>query len=77
MAREKLTKKQLEKKQEERRLKVNAYKKELSHNLYKRFEIKVRKDTETDIIEHLSSKPSVQAYIKELIRKDIESNERN
>lgn len=72
MPREKLTKKQLEKKQEERKKRLSEYKVRLIKESYKRYEIKVRLDTETDIIEYLASKPSVQAYLKELIRKDME-----
>ena len=40
----------------------------------KRFEIRVDVKKESDIIEYLASKDNFQSYIKELIRKDMESN---
>lgn len=39
----------------------------------KKFQIKLNLVKDKDIIEHLDSKPSKQAYVKDLIRKDIVS----
>lgn len=44
---------------------------------YSRFEIRLRKDTEADIIEWLESKESVNSYLKALIRKDMEEQKDN
>ena len=71
MAREKLSKRELAKRIKERKKKESVYMTKLIKESYKRYEIKFRWYSEKDIIEHLASKPSVQAYIKELIRKDI------
>lgn len=38
---------------------------------FKKYGIKLNADNDKDIIEKLSSVPSVQGYIKELIRKDV------
>lgn len=38
----------------------------------KRVVVKLNKKTEQDIIDHLATKESVQGYIKEIIRKDME-----
>ena len=38
---------------------------------YKRIEVKLKIEEDADIIEHLESIESVNAYIKELIRKDM------
>lgn len=40
-------------------------------NNIRRFEIKLSKKTENDIIAHLQAQPNVNQYIKELIIKDI------
>lgn len=71
MAKEKLTKKQLEKKELEQKKRKSEYMVKLIKESYKRFEIRFKLDSESDIIEHLASKPSVQAYIKKLIRNDM------
>lgn len=42
---------------------------------YRRFEIKVRKDTESDIIDFLESKPSVNSYLIGLVKNDIKRAE--
>lgn len=39
-----------------------------------RFALKLQNSTDADIIEHLKQQPSMQGYIKELIRKDIQSS---
>lgn len=43
---------------------------------YNRIEIKLRKDTESDMIQFLHSKESIQAYIKTLIKKDMENHQK-
>ena len=74
MDKKKLTKAQLEKKEQERRARESAYKVKLIKESYKRFEIKIRLDDEADMIEHLLATGNVQAYIKGLIRADMEKN---
>ncbi|MCM1556770.1 MAG: hypothetical protein NC087_04470 [Anaeroplasma bactoclasticum] len=51
------------------------------HNAKKRYEAKMKKlqiqlniEKDKDIIFHLEKKPSKQAYVKDLIRKDIVSS---
>lgn len=41
---------------------------------YKRVTIKLRKDRDMDIINHLESVENINQYIKDLITKDIENN---
>lgn len=41
---------------------------------YKRVTIKLRKDRDIDIINHLESVENINQYIKDLISKDIENN---
>ena len=41
---------------------------------YKRVTIKLRKDRDMDIINHLESVKNINQYIKDLILKDIENN---
>lgn len=77
MAREKISKRELAKRIKERKKRESVYMTKLIKESYKRYEIKVRLDTEQDIIEHLASKPSVQAYIKELVRKDMGKQDEN
>lgn len=38
------------------------------------FKIKVSKLSEKDMVDFIESKPSINGYIKELIRKDMEKN---
>ena len=38
---------------------------------YRVFRFRVRKDNETDILDKLTSVPSINAYIIDLIRKDL------
>lgn len=40
----------------------------------KRVYIKLNKNTDSDILSYLDSKPNKQGYIKELIRKDMKPN---
>lgn len=40
----------------------------------KRVFIKLNKNTDSDILSYLDSKPNKQGYIKELIRKDMKPN---
>ena len=39
-----------------------------------RLGLKLQNSTDADIIEHLRQQPSIQGYIKGLIRKDMESS---
>lgn len=41
---------------------------------YKRVTIKLRKDRDLEIINHLKSVKNINQYIKDLITKDIENN---
>lgn len=41
----------------------------------KRVVVKLNKESDKDILDHLDSLPNVQGYIKSLIRKDIEQNQ--
>lgn len=41
---------------------------------YKRVTIKLRKDRDMDIINHLETIENINQYIKDLITKDIENN---
>lgn len=41
---------------------------------YKRVTIKLRKDRDIDIINHLETIENINQYIKDLITKDIENN---
>lgn len=41
---------------------------------YKRVTIKLRKDRDLEIINHLESVENINQYIKDLITKDIENN---
>lgn len=75
MEKNKLTKAQLEKKEKERKARESAYKVKLIKESYKRFEIKIRLDDEADMINHLLKTGNVQAYIKGLIRADMNKNE--
>ena len=45
-----------------------------SADKFKKYGIKLNADNDKDIIEKLNSVPSIQGYIKELIRKDIQDN---
>ena len=72
MEKKKLTKRELEKKALEQKNKKNAYHTQLVKETYKRFEIRIKLDDEADIIEHLLATGNVQAYIKGLIRADME-----
>ena len=40
---------------------------------YQRFELKLRKDSEQHLIEHLNKQPSKNDYIKQLIIKDYQN----
>lgn len=42
---------------------------------YRRWQIKCHKTYESDLVAFLENKENVQAYIKELIRKDMENNQ--
>lgn len=42
-------------------------------NAYRRWEVKVHKEHDADMVEFLEAKDNVQAYIKELIRRDMEA----
>ena len=42
---------------------------------YRRFEVRVHKEHEKEMYEFVESKENVQAYIKELIKKDMENNQ--
>lgn len=44
---------------------------------YKRFEIRLRKDTDIDLINYLESKESVNKYLIDLIREDYAKNNFN
>ena len=44
-------------------------------NNYRRWEIKVHKEHDPEMVAFLESKENVQAYIKELIKKDMENNQ--
>ena len=50
---------------------VNQYHKE--HHM--RIAVVLNKDGDSDIIEHLDKKPSKSGYIKQLIRKDMKSDD--
>ncbi len=43
-----------------------------SKNKWRMFHFKLNKDTDKDIIDKMESQTSIQGYIKELVRKDIE-----
>ena len=75
MEKKKLTKAQLEKKEKERKARESAYQVKLIRENYKRFEIKIRLDDEADMITHLLATGNVQAYIKGLIRADMETKD--
>lgn len=45
-----------------------------SKDKFKRLTFKLNKETDADVLEKLASVDSMQGYIKELIRKDIENN---
>ena len=51
---------------------INQYKYDASH--CKHFHIKLNNEIDADIIQKLSSVPSMQGYIKQLIRADIASS---
>lgn len=74
MAKQKLSAREVAKREKERKKHKSEYTIAHTKNTYKRFEIRVRMDNEQDMIEHLESIESVNAYIKELIRKDMENN---
>lgn len=56
------------------RKRINAYNTKFVKETYKRFEVKCRLEDEIDIIEYLMAKENRTDYIKELIRRDMESN---
>lgn len=39
--------------------------------VYKRFAVRLRKDTESDMIKFLESKEAINKYLKDLIRQDM------
>lgn len=45
-----------------------------SKDKFKRLTFKLNKETDADVLDKLASVDSMQGYIKELIRKDIENN---
>ncbi len=45
-----------------------------SKDKFKKLSFKLNKETDADVLEKLASVDSMQGYIKELIRKDIENN---
>lgn len=45
-----------------------------SKDKFKRLAFKLNKETDADVLDKLASVDSMQGYIKELIRKDIENN---
>lgn len=45
-----------------------------SKDKFKKLSFKLNKETDADILDKLASVDSMQGYIKELIRKDIENN---
>lgn len=71
MEQKKLTKAQ-EKALQEQKKKRYVYRAKHMKEHYKRFEIRARLEYDQDIIEHLNTKESVNAYLKDLIRKDME-----
>lgn len=75
MARQKLSKKEALKREKERKKKHSEYNTAHTKATYKRFEIRVRYDTEQDIIAKLESVDSVIAYIKNLILEDMKNND--
>lgn len=64
----------MEKRTEEGWKKKREYTDNYLKNNFKRFGFRVSKVTESDIIEWLEQQKSVYSYIKELIRKDMETN---
>lgn len=40
---------------------------------YRRYELKLRKDNEQNLIDHLDKQPSKNDYIKQLIIKDLQN----
>lgn len=50
------------------------YQAEYTKKNLKRYEFKCLKEKEADMIQYLTWKGNVQAYVKELIRKDMEQN---
>ncbi len=55
----------------------NAYDNEYIKKNQRQFMLKVNRIHEPEIIEWLESKDSVQTYLKELIRKDMQQNQSN
>lgn len=45
-----------------------------SKDKFKKLSFKLNKETDADVLDKLASVDSMQGYIKELIRKDIENN---
>jgi hypothetical protein len=45
-----------------------------SKDKFKKLSFKLNKETDADVLDKLASVESMQGYIKELIRKDIENN---
>lgn len=45
-----------------------------SKDKFKKLSFKLNRETDADVLEKLASVESMQGYIKELIRKDIENN---
>lgn len=45
-----------------------------SKDKFKKLSFKLNRETDADVLEKLASVDSMQGYIKELIRKDIENN---
>ena len=56
--------------------KDNSYSIEYIRNVQRQFMLKVNRRLDPDMVEWLESKDNVQAYLKELIRKDMESSKR-
>lgn len=45
-----------------------------SKDKFKKLSFKLNRETDADVLDKLASVDSMQGYIKELIRKDIENN---
>lgn len=45
-----------------------------SKDKFKKLSFKLNRETDADVLDKLASVESMQGYIKELIRKDIENN---
>lgn len=53
--------------------KQKAYIIEYNKNNYRRINFQLHKTNEADLIEYLESQPNINAYLKDLIRKDMGS----